>query len=112
VITELTQDADGIRCRIEIAPHTDGTYSNDAPGVMVLHCHRYDAIGGENVFVDGHAIARSTRGCGSGRALHIADGRHPRPVHRRRAFVGERLIAGGYVNREDVESPLRHAGLL
>jgi hypothetical protein len=104
VITELTQDADGIRCRIEIAPHTDGTYSNDAPGVMVLHCHRYDAIGGENVFVDGHAIARSTRGCGAGRALHIADGR--------RAFVGERLIAGGYVNREDVESTLRHAGLL
>jgi alpha-ketoglutarate-dependent taurine dioxygenase len=64
VITELTQDADGIRCRIEIAPHTDGIYSNDAPGVMVLHCHRYDAIGGENVFVDGHAIADRLAGVG------------------------------------------------
>ena len=35
---------------LEITPHTDGSYSNDAPGLLALHCHRYDARGGENVF--------------------------------------------------------------
>ena len=30
-----------------------------------------------------------------------------RVLHGRRAFRGDRLIAGGYVNREDVESTAR-----
>jgi len=30
-----------------------------------------------------------------------------RVLHGRRAFQGERLIAGGYINREDLESALR-----
>ncbi len=42
---------------LEITPHTDGTYSHDAPGLLALHCHRYDATGGDNVFVDSHALA-------------------------------------------------------
>ncbi len=41
----------------EITPHTDGTYSLDAPGLLGLHCHAYDATGGENVFTDGIAVA-------------------------------------------------------
>ena len=40
----------------EITPHTDGTYSNDAPGLLGLHWHVYEATGGENVFVDSRRI--------------------------------------------------------
>lgn len=42
---------------LAIEPHTDGTYSNDAPSYQVLHCLEEDCIGGENVLVDGFQIA-------------------------------------------------------
>jgi len=172
---------------LEITPHTDGTYSADAPGLLALHCHRYEATGGENVFVCGHALAdrlaaESPRHHELLRTVdipgqYIGDGSHlmahrpafryvgdrlvqvsynhhdrapfrlPEPtmtelfdalahlddiandpamqfelslrpgdmvvfdnwrvLHGRRAFEGERVIAGGYVNREDVESTAR-----
>jgi len=172
---------------LEITPHTDGTYSADAPGLLALHCHRYEAIGGENVFVCGHALAErltseSPRHHDLLRTIdipgqYIGDGAHlmahrpalrylgdrlaqvsynhhdrapfrlPEPtmtelldalahldaiandaamqfelalrpgdmvvfdnwrvLHGRRAFEGERVIAGGYVNREDVDSTAR-----
>jgi trimethyllysine dioxygenase len=172
---------------LEITPHTDGTYSHDAPGLLGLHCHVYEAQGGENVFVDGHAIAErlstSSRDVLSTVEIpgrYIGDGSHlmakrpalrydgprlvqvsynhhdrapfllPEPLmsevyaalfefdalandpalqldvemrpgdmvifdnwrllHGRRAFVGERLIAGGYINREDVEATTRLVG--
>lgn len=169
---------------LEITPHTDGTYSHDAPGLLALHCLVYEATGGENVFVDSHAIASRL----SPAALdmlsttdipgqYIGDGAHlvssrpalrhvggqlvqvsynhhdrapfvlPEPemsrlyaalfefdalandpalqfelamrpgdmvlfdnwraLHGRRSFSGTRRIAGGYVNREDVESTTR-----
>ncbi len=40
-----------------IGPHTDGTYSFDAPGYQMLHCLAVDCVGGENVFVDAFRIA-------------------------------------------------------
>lgn len=169
---------------LEITPHTDGTYSHDAPGLLGLHCHAYDATGGENVFVDGLAVAerlsatsREVLSTVEIPAQYIGDGSHlmaKRPVlrhdgdrlvqvsynhhdrapfvlpessmsevyealfefdalandpelqldvamrqgdmvifdnwrllHGRRAFFGERVIAGGYVNREDFESATR-----
>ncbi|MFK7917963.1 MAG: TauD/TfdA family dioxygenase [Ilumatobacter sp.] len=169
---------------LEITPHTDGTYSHDAPGLLGLHCHVYLAEGGENVFVDGHALverltdeARTILTDVEIPARYIGDGAHlmacrpalrfvqgqlgqisynhhdrapfllPEPamtdvlaalreldglandpslqyevamrpgdmvlfdnwrvLHGRRAFRGERLIAGGYINREDVESRSR-----
>ena len=172
---------------LEITPHTDGTYSHDAPGLLALHCHVYDATGGENVFVCGHALsdrlaAESPRHHEVLRTVeipgqYIGDGAHLmarrpalrfegdrlvqvsynhhdrapfrleeplmtdvldalarldaiandapmqfelalrpgdmvvfdnwRVLHGRRAFRGERVIAGGYVNREDVESTAR-----
>ncbi|MEL6891781.1 MAG: TauD/TfdA family dioxygenase [Actinomycetota bacterium] len=172
---------------LEITPHTDGTYSHDAPGLLALHCHAYDAEGGENVFVCGHELdhrllAESPRhhellrtvdvpgqyvGDGAhlmakrpplryerGRLAQISYNHHdrapfllPEPtmtelldalahldriandpamqfevelrprdmvvfdnwrvLHGRRAFRGDRLIAGGYVNREDLESTVR-----
>ncbi|MEM1331893.1 MAG: TauD/TfdA family dioxygenase [Actinomycetota bacterium] len=172
---------------LEITPHTDGTYSHDAPGLLALHCHVYEATGGENVFVCGHELssrlaAASPRhhellstidvpGQYIGDGAHLMARRPPlrhdgerlvqisynhhdrapfrleeplmtevfdalahldrlandpalqfelamrpgdmvvfdnwRVLHGRRAFRGERLIAGGYVNREDVDSTAR-----
>lgn len=169
---------------LEITPHTDGTYSNDAPGLLGLHCHTYEATGGENVFVDAHAIAarlppehldvlstvdipgqyigdgahlmarRPVLRHENGRLVQVSYNHHdrapfllPEPLmsrvfsalhafdahantaelqfelamrpgdmvifdnwrvlHGRRAFRGDRLIAGGYINREDVESTTR-----
>lgn len=45
----------------EITPHTDATYSHDAPGVLALHCHEYEAVGGGNVLVDGVHVAERLR---------------------------------------------------
>lgn len=42
---------------LDISPHTDGTYSNDAPGFLGLHCLAFDAAGGNNVLVDGFKLA-------------------------------------------------------
>ena len=41
----------------ELRPHTDGTYSHDAPGLQMLLCVEYDATGGESIMVDGLQIA-------------------------------------------------------
>jgi len=40
----------------ELRPHTDGTYSHDAPGLQLLLCCEYDAEGGDSIMVDGFAI--------------------------------------------------------
>lgn len=42
---------------MEIGPHTDGTYSFDAPGYQMFHCLAFEGVGGENVFVDAFRIA-------------------------------------------------------
>lgn len=46
---------------LAIGPHTDGTYSFDAPGYQMFHCLAFDGVGGENVFVDGFRIAEIMR---------------------------------------------------
>lgn len=40
-----------------IGPHTDGTYSNDPPGLQLFHCLAFDGTGGESTLVDGFKIA-------------------------------------------------------
>ena len=40
-----------------LEPHTDGTYSHDAPGIQVLACWVYHAEGGDSRLVDGLKIA-------------------------------------------------------
>ena len=42
----------------ELRPHTDGTYSHDAPGLQILMCCEYDAQGGESILVDGLRVAQ------------------------------------------------------
>jgi trimethyllysine dioxygenase len=46
---------------LAIGPHTDGTYSFDAPGYQMLHCLAFEGVGGENVFVDGLKVAEIMR---------------------------------------------------
>lgn len=40
----------------QLRPHTDGTYSHDAPGLQLLLCCRYAASGAESLLVDGCEI--------------------------------------------------------
>lgn len=44
-----------------LAPHTDGTYSHDAPGLQMFACVERDGAGGESVVVDAFAIAEDLR---------------------------------------------------
>ena len=49
--------ADSAYTQEELRPHTDSTYSNDAPGLQLLLCCDYKASGGESIMVDGFKIA-------------------------------------------------------
>lgn len=40
-----------------LAPHTDGTYSHDAPGLQMFCCTARQGSGGQSIIVDGLAIA-------------------------------------------------------
>ena len=44
-----------------IGPHTDGTYSLDAPGYQMFHCLLADCTGGENTLIDGFRVAEIIR---------------------------------------------------
>ena len=55
---EANEDmADSAYTPKELRPHTDGTYSHDAPGIQLLLCVDYAAEGGESIMVDGACIA-------------------------------------------------------
>jgi trimethyllysine dioxygenase len=61
---EFTADltkADTAYTNLELRPHTDGTYSHDAPGVQLLHCMHFEGTGGESTMVDAFAIAARMR---------------------------------------------------
>jgi trimethyllysine dioxygenase len=44
-----------------IGPHTDGTYSLDAPGYQMFHCLAAECTGGENILIDAFRIAEIMR---------------------------------------------------
>lgn len=45
-----------------LEPHTDSTYSHDAPGLQCFLCQEFDGKGGESILVDGLALAEEMRG--------------------------------------------------
>jgi alpha-ketoglutarate-dependent taurine dioxygenase len=45
-----------------LEPHTDGTYSMDAPGLQMFCCMEREGTGGQSVLVDGLHVAESIRG--------------------------------------------------
>ena len=53
--------ADTAYTNLELLPHTDGTYSHDAPGLQLLHCLAFDGEGGLSTMVDGFRIASELR---------------------------------------------------
>ncbi len=53
--------ADTAYPNLELLPHTDGTYSHDAPGLQLLHCLAFDGTGGLSTMVDGFRIASELR---------------------------------------------------
>jgi trimethyllysine dioxygenase len=190
---EANEDmADSAYTPKELRPHTDGTYSHDAPGLQLLLCVDYEAEGGESIMVDGARIAADLKAAQPGihddlarigvTGLYKGDGvmlRARRPIlrhdetgrlaqvtfnnydrdtvrladddmralyagirafdnmandpayqwrytlapgdmlvfdnwrvlHGRGAFRGRRKMAGAYLNREDLESCVRHHGL-
>jgi trimethyllysine dioxygenase len=61
---EFTADltkADTAYTDLELRPHTDGTYSHDAPGVQLLHCLHFEGTGGESTMVDAFSVAEQLR---------------------------------------------------
>jgi len=61
---EFTADltkADTAYTNLELRPHTDGTYSHDAPGAQLLHCLHFEGSGGESTMVDAFAVAQRLR---------------------------------------------------
>ena len=61
---EFTADltkADTAYTNLELRPHTDGTYSHDAPGAQLLHCLHFEGSGGESTIVDAFAVADRLR---------------------------------------------------
>lgn len=54
---DLTDHADTAYTAIYLGPHTDATYSHDAPGMQFFLCLQPAASGGESILVDGFAVA-------------------------------------------------------
>ena len=46
---------------VAIGPHTDGTYSNDSPGLQMFQCLEFDGSGGDSTLVDGFRVAEIIR---------------------------------------------------
>lgn len=61
---EFTADlakADTAYTNGRLRPHTDGSYSHDAPGAQMLHCLEFNGTGGASTLVDGFAVAQRLR---------------------------------------------------
>lgn len=58
---ELSEHEDTAYSTSFLGPHTDGTYSHDAPGLQSFLCLEFDGSGGESVLVDGFAAAAALR---------------------------------------------------
>lgn len=58
---ELKAHADTAYTTQYLEPHTDATYSHDAPGLQCFLCQEFDGKGGESILVDGFALAEELR---------------------------------------------------
>jgi alpha-ketoglutarate-dependent taurine dioxygenase len=59
--SELTDHADSAYSQTFLEPHTDGSYSHDAPGLQMFACLERTGTGGESILVDGFAVAERLR---------------------------------------------------
>jgi trimethyllysine dioxygenase len=58
---ELKEHDDTAYSTQYLEPHTDATYSHDAPGLQCFLCQEFDGKGGESILVDGFALAEEMR---------------------------------------------------
>lgn len=58
---ELKEHDDTAYTTQYLEPHTDATYSHDAPGLQCFLCQEFDGKGGESILVDGFALAEELR---------------------------------------------------
>lgn len=54
---DVTDHADTAYTSIYLGPHTDATYSHDAPGLQFFLCMTPAKTGGESLLIDGFAVA-------------------------------------------------------
>lgn len=59
--SELEDHSDTAYSQTFLEPHSDGTYSHDAPGLQMFCCIERTGTGGESTLVDGFAIAEQLR---------------------------------------------------
>ena len=59
--SEVKEHDDTAYSTLFLGPHTDATYSHDAPGLQMFNCLQFDGEGGESILVDGLAIAENLR---------------------------------------------------
>lgn len=59
--SEMTDHNDTAYSQTYLEPHTDSTYSIDAPGLQLFCCVEREGEGGESILVDGFAIAETLR---------------------------------------------------
>jgi len=58
---DITDHADTAYGAETLEPHTDGSYSHDAPGLQFFVCAERSGTGGESVLVDGFSLAEELR---------------------------------------------------
>ncbi len=58
----VTDHEDSAYSTTFLEPHTDGTYTVDAPGLQLFACLERAGTGGESILVDGFAAAERVRG--------------------------------------------------
>lgn len=59
---EITEHDDTAYTNQYLSPHTDASYSHDAPGLQMFNCLEFEGDGGESVLVDGFAMAAEMAG--------------------------------------------------
>lgn len=59
--SELTDHGDTAYTTEYLEPHTDNTYYEEAAGLQLFNCLKFDGKGGESIQVDGFAIARQIK---------------------------------------------------
>lgn len=58
---EMTDHGDSAYSTQFLSPHTDATYSYNAPGLQMFNCLEFAGTGGESTLLDGFAIAEAMR---------------------------------------------------
>ena len=99
LVSGATSHLDSAYELTELDVHTDGTFSHDGPGTLLLTQQARTGGGGVSLLLD------------AGGMLVQVSFDNWRCLHGRTAFTGHRSFVGCYTNHEDLEGAWRRAGL-